>query len=193
MKEVKSLTELKKAITGQEKSFLLLYKRGSDISECAFTNIQSASRDVKGLNLLYTDVLAVRDIHPYYQITSVPTLIELSDKSVKNLWKGCQDAQIYKDVFNKTIYFQEAKQKGESQKQVTVYSTPTCTWCNTLKTYLRKNRIMFTDIDISRDQHTADELVRRSGQTGVPQTEIDGEIVVGFNKARINELLSIKG
>jgi len=54
------------------------------------------------------------------------------------------------------------------------------------------HRIRYTDIDVSRDQHIADELVKRSGQMGVPQIDINGEIVVGFNKTRINELLGIQ-
>jgi glutaredoxin len=58
---------------------------------------------------------------------------------------------------------------------------------------LRKNRVPFTDVDVSRDPNAAEELVRRTGQQGVPQTDIDGEIVVGFDKKRINELLEIQG
>jgi glutaredoxin-like YruB-family protein len=73
-----------------------------------------------------------------------------------------------------------------------VYSSPLCSWCNTLKSYLRKNRIRFTDIDISRDKRAADELVKRSGQMSTPQTDINGEIIVGFDKNKINKLLEIK-
>jgi glutaredoxin len=62
-----------------------------------------------------------------------------------------------------------------------------------LKTYLRKHRIRFTDIDVSADPQAAEDLVRRTGQQGVPQTDIDGEIIVGFDKARINTLLGIQG
>ena len=62
-----------------------------------------------------------------------------------------------------------------------------------LNLYLKQHKVRYTDIDVSCDQRTADELVKRSGQMGVPQTDINGEIVVGFNKARINELLGIQG
>ncbi|HIE15791.1 MAG TPA: NrdH-redoxin, partial [Bacteroidales bacterium] len=78
------------------------------------------------------------------------------------------------------------------QKRVTVYSTPSCSWCNTLKTHLRKHRIRFTDIDVSQDQAAAEAMVRRSGQQGVPQTDIEGEIIIGFDKNRINTLLGIQ-
>ncbi|MBU2554283.1 MAG: NrdH-redoxin, partial [Bacteroidetes bacterium] len=72
------------------------------------------------------------------------------------------------------------------------YSTPSCSWCNTLKTHLKKNGIRFTDIDVSRDQKAAEAMVHRSGQQGVPQTDINGEMIVGFDKARINTLLGIQ-
>jgi glutaredoxin-like YruB-family protein len=90
-----------------------------------------------------------------------------------------------------TIYQAKAKAEGKTIKQVTVYSTPTCSWCNTLKTWLRKNNIPFTDVDVSRDQRAAEELTRRTGQQGVPQTEINGQIVVGFNQPRLKELLEL--
>ena len=83
-------------------------------------------------------------------------------------------------------------EEGTRFKNVTVYSTPTCSWCTTLKTYLRNQRIPFSEIDVSRDQNAAEEMVRRSGQQGVPQTDIEGEMIVGFDKARINELLGIE-
>ncbi|MBT3242028.1 MAG: glutaredoxin family protein [Bacteroidetes bacterium] len=83
------------------------------------------------------------------------------------------------------------EKEGKTVKSVTVYSTPACSWCTTLKTYLRKNKIRFTDVDISRDPKLGQELVARTGQQGVPQTEINGQWVVGFNQTRINELLEI--
>jgi glutaredoxin len=56
---------------------------------------------------------------------------------------------------------------------------------------LRQNRISFTDIDISHDEKAAQNLVRRSGQQGVPQTEINGQIVVGFDQPKLKKLLEI--
>ncbi len=193
MKKVESFTQLLAEITNKEKSFLLLYKKGGEISDCAYRNLEKASKTLSGLNLYDADVTKVRDIHSTYGITSVPTLIEFSNHKVRNLYKGCSEVNVYKNLFEESIYFQEAKDQQTSQKSVTIYTSPTCTWCNALKSYLRQHRVTFTDIDISRDQQAAEQLVRRSGQMGVPQTEIDGEIIVGFNKARISELLALKG
>ncbi|MBN2214706.1 MAG: hypothetical protein JW723_10715 [Bacteroidales bacterium] len=193
MIQVYSHTELLKAIKNKEKAYLLLFKRGSEISDCAYQNITAGSKDIRELAIFYADVSEIRDIHVKYNVTTVPSLLEFEKGVFRNLIKGCNDAKYYKALFEDAIYFVETKNQEKPQKQVNVYSTPACSWCNTLKAYLKLHRIRYNDIDVSRDQRAADELVRRSGQMGVPQTEINGEIIVGFNKTRINELLNIRG
>jgi glutaredoxin-like YruB-family protein len=74
---------------------------------------------------------------------------------------------------------------------VTVYSTPTCSWCHAVKDYLTSRQISFTEIDVSVDVAKAREMVTKSGQYGVPVVDIDGEIVVGFDRDRIRSLLGI--
>ena len=75
---------------------------------------------------------------------------------------------------------------------VKIYSTPSCVYCHTLKSYLKEKNIQFEDIDVSKDDKALDEMVEKSGQMGVPVVNIDGEIVIGFDKKKINELLQIK-
>ena len=75
---------------------------------------------------------------------------------------------------------------------VTIYSTPTCSWCQIAKDHLQSSGIAFEDIDVSADMDRAREMVEKSGQNGVPVIDIDGEIVVGFDRARIDTLLGIK-
>ena len=75
---------------------------------------------------------------------------------------------------------------------VTVYSTPTCSWCQIAKDHLQSSGISFEDIDVSADMSRAREMVEKSGQNGVPVIDIDGEIVVGFDRARIDALLGIQ-
>ena len=76
-------------------------------------------------------------------------------------------------------------------KRVTVYSTTTCPWCTRLKDYLTRRGVPFKDIDVSRDQAAAQRMVAKSGQMGVPQCEINGQIVVGFDQNRIDMLLGL--
>ncbi|HNE05656.1 MAG TPA: glutaredoxin domain-containing protein [Anaerolineales bacterium] len=78
------------------------------------------------------------------------------------------------------------------QPKVLVFSTPTCTYCNMAKKYFRDKGIKFTDVDVSRDQAAARDMVRRSGQMGVPVIDIGGKVIVGFDRPRIDTLLGIK-
>lgn len=81
------------------------------------------------------------------------------------------------------------EQSAKPNPKVTVYSTPTCGYCVQLKNWLMKNNIVFTEIDVYRNQAAARYIMGKSGQGGVPQTEIKGEVVVGFDPNRIIELL----
>jgi len=73
--------------------------------------------------------------------------------------------------------------------KIKVYSTPTCPWCYTLKDFLKEKNIKFEDIDVSKNQKKLEEMIRKSGQMGVPQIEINGKIIVGFDKAAIEKEL----
>jgi glutaredoxin 3 len=76
--------------------------------------------------------------------------------------------------------------------RVIVFSSPTCVWCNRAKTYLRSRGVPFRDVDVSRDPAAARDLVRRTGQMGVPVIEIDGRAIVGFDQARIDSALGFR-
>lgn len=76
-------------------------------------------------------------------------------------------------------------------KSVTVYSTSTCPFCIRAKQYLKDNNINFVSIDVSEDHEKAQEMIKKSGQMGVPVIEIDGEIIVGFDKEKIKEKLGL--
>lgn len=72
---------------------------------------------------------------------------------------------------------------------IIIYSTPTCGWCHKLKDYLKSKKIDFKDIDVSKDRQAAMKMVEQSGQMGVPQMEINGKVIVGFDKQAIDEEL----
>ena len=72
-----------------------------------------------------------------------------------------------------------------------IYSTPTCVYCKTLKGYLKKNSLEFEDIDVSKDEKQLQTMIKASGQMGVPVVDIDGQVIVGFDKEKIDQLLNI--
>ncbi len=76
-------------------------------------------------------------------------------------------------------------------KSVIVYSTPACPWCIRVKQFLKENNILFLDWDVSVDQLAADEMIKKSAQMGVPVLDIDGQIIVGFDKEKIKSALGI--
>lgn len=189
MKEVRSHEELLKSIENTEKAYLLLYKKGSEQSDCAYANLSEALKEHKDMNFFTADTNLVRDIHPNYNITSAPSMIVFEKGEFRNVVKGCHHPGFFQSIFESAVV--AIASADRPQKNVTVYTTPTCTWCGTIKTYLRKNGIAFREVDVSKDQAAAEAMVRRSGQQGVPQTDIEGTMIVGFDKGRINELLGI--
>jgi len=76
-------------------------------------------------------------------------------------------------------------------KSVKVYSTPTCPFCRKVKEFLKGNNVEFENIDVSSDQEKVKEMVDKSGQMGVPVIDIEGEIIVGFDKDKIAGALGL--
>lgn len=79
-----------------------------------------------------------------------------------------------------------------TRPKVIVFSTPTCTFCNQAKRYFREKNIRFTDVDVSRDQSAARDMMRRTGQMGVPVILINNKPIIGFDRNKINQMLNIK-
>jgi len=67
-----------------------------------------------------------------------------------------------------------------------------CSWCRKTKDYLRKHNIRFKDVDVARDQAAARDMVRRTGQQGVPVIMINNHPIIGFDKNKIDRLLGIQ-
>jgi glutaredoxin-like YruB-family protein len=76
--------------------------------------------------------------------------------------------------------------------KVIVYSTPTCPYCHAAKDFLKENKVDFQDIDVSKDQGKAQEMIEKSGQMGVPVLDIGGTIIVGYDKEAIKKALKLK-
>ncbi len=72
---------------------------------------------------------------------------------------------------------------------VTVYSTDTCPWCTKAKDYLRSKGVSYKVVNVGLDRNGAMEMVRKSGQQGVPVIDIDGTIIIGFDQGRIDNLI----
>ena len=73
---------------------------------------------------------------------------------------------------------------------VTIYSTPSCGYCRIAKDWLHTKGVSFTEYNVAADPRRAEEMWRRSGQTGVPVLDVNGRIIVGFNQAEIEKALA---
>jgi len=80
----------------------------------------------------------------------------------------------------------------KSQPRVRVFSSASCPYCFTLMEFLKENNIEFEEIDVSKDEKAREEMIKKSGRLETPIVEIDGQIVVGFDKEKIVKLLNIK-
>ena len=78
-----------------------------------------------------------------------------------------------------------------AEHKVKVYSTPSCPWCHKAKDFLKEKNVEFEDIDVRADQKAADEMMKKSGQMGVPVIMIGEEILVGFDKDKIRAALKL--
>lgn len=192
VKEINSLQALNEITSKHEWSYLLLYRSNSPTSGCAEGYLKETAELLTEAVILKADVTRVHDIHPVMKVDTVPSFLIFNKGKLKNIIKGCQTTDYYKNLIEHSSDSGETSNSAGGHR-VTVYSTPTCPWCTTMKNYLRQHNIKFTDIDVSKDPAKARELVNRTGQTGVPQADINGEMVVGFDKAKINRLLNIKG
>lgn len=189
MEEITSKASLDSKLEQHESLFVLLMKSGSEQSECAMKHFREFSSESSDHTLFYVDVNNTRDIHSAYNITSVPVLMAFRDGKLLNTFKGCNSAVFYRNVAE-GVSFRAVSDGESSQPAVTVYTTPSCSWCTRLKSYLNKNGIRYTEVNVAADPDAAETLVRQTGQQGVPQSNIGGEWIVGFDKARIDRLLN---
>lgn len=84
-----------------------------------------------------------------------------------------------------------ASEQKKRYPRVILFTTPSCTYCRSAKQYLRQRGVPFKDVDVSRDSTAARDMVRRSGQQGVPVIDIGGKIVVGFDRPKIDRMLGL--
>ena len=73
---------------------------------------------------------------------------------------------------------------------VTIYTTPTCPYCTMAKDFLKEKGATFTEVDVAADPVAANDMVKKSGQMGVPVIEVDGHIVVGWNREALEDLMA---
>lgn len=84
-----------------------------------------------------------------------------------------------------------APNQNKKQPKVIIFTTPTCGWCKRAMKYFSANHVKFSSVDVSKDPRAARDMQRMSGQMGVPVIKIGSTVIVGFDRSRIDQLLSL--
>lgn len=189
--EIHTVDELQ-SLKKEHASFLavMFYSNTSERSKDALRIISEIKKQKADVPVFSINVSDVRTIHQEYGVTSVPSVVTFKNGLLAKRIEGLQSKATYEMLLGDAPR-KRADGTEAPPLRVTVYSTPTCHYCGVVKSYLRKRGVPFRDVDVSRDEHTAQELMNRTGSTGVPQTDINGTIVVGADMARLDELLKV--
>ncbi|MFZ5445848.1 MAG: thioredoxin family protein [Myxococcota bacterium] len=142
------------------------------------------------LTVFLVDVGAVRTVHPRFGVGAVPTVLRLEDGQPTRMLVGECSVADYRQLLDEA----PAPASGAPVKaspRVMVFTTPSCVWCTKVKSYLTGRGVRFLEVDVAKDEKAMKQMVERSGQMGVPQLDIDGKMIVGFDKPRIDQLLGL--
>lgn len=189
MQKITNLKDLKEKKKNHEFMLVVFYTPGSQKSLDTKATMQKLEEE-KDAAIYSVDVSKVRDIHTQFNITSVPTVLVFRQGSTAELIKGKQTLSFYEKLFSK-IKIEDSEDESSGARDVTVYTTPTCQYCSAVKQYLDQKNVMYEEVDVSQDQSAAQELMNQTGQRGVPQIDIDGNFVVGYNTKEIDNLLNL--
>ena len=181
-------------VRGKHKDYFVLVFWGSfsDGAQRALAELKQFSDDYKKIPLYVVDVVKMKGLHKEYGVSNVPTVLVMKDRKEDDRIEGVKSAAFYVTCLGGAAPSHIARPTKKKALRVTVYTSPGCPPCGQVKNYLRNNGISFRAIDISRDERAAREVIRRSGQQAVPQIDINGQLVVGFDKSKLSAILGIK-
>jgi len=169
---------------------LFFYADFSSAAKRSLSEIKQFSEENKQVPIYIVDVQKISGIHKRFGVESIPTVLMLQKGKVTKKIEGVESSKYYSSILSgiHSTHFRTGHKK--TAPQVTVYVSPGCPHCGSAKAYLQHQGLQIRVIDISRDRYAAERLAQRSGQMAVPQIDINGQLVIGFDKAKIDRLLS---
>ena len=188
---VQSKEHLEK-LQAEHEEFLVLafYGDFSAAAQRALKELETFSNDYAKAPVYVLDVGKLKGVHKEFGVRNAPTVLALQRGETTRVVEGVQRARYYAHVLAGIMPKEFIPPASKTaRKRIVVYSTPTCPACTLVKNYLRQRGVSFREVDVSRDQQAARELARRSGQMAVPQIDINGSLVVGFDKAKLDRLI----
>ena len=178
-------------VQAKHKEFLIIlfYGSFSSASKRALAELERFSMEDRKAPVYGIDVEKVKGVHKQFRVERVPTVVALRRGNVTQRLEGVESAGFYARILSGARPSQYKAGKGSAPRRVVVYSGPGCPACGSAKAYLRRQGISFREVDIARDQNAAQSLVKRSGQMAVPQIDIDGHLIVGFDREKIDRII----
>ncbi len=79
----------------------------------------------------------------------------------------------------------------ERMKNIILYTTPTCVYCKAVKEFFKDHGVEYVEKNVATDEQARDEMVKKAGQLAVPVVDVDGEIIIGFDRQKLSELLGV--
>ena len=191
LQRLESLDEYKELIERNQFYTVLAFLSENSARSMEAEKILKFLSDETGTPIWGVNVHQTVDIHPILSITQIPTVVTIKNGEMVNKLVGLQREGTYRKLLSDA-----PRKKADGSEapplRVTVYTTRTCPHCTTVKNHLKRKGVAFREIDVSSDANAASDLQRRTGQTGVPQTDINGTIVLGADIAKINRLINIQ-
>lgn len=194
LRPLRQYEELDQATQGLKGRVLIAFEsERSGASRLTRPQLEAFALAHPEVDVFTVDVMAAPTIHPRFKVTAVPTVAVIEDTVVTQLLVGAQTVPSYEQALLGPSQAMSGRPRDTDKAghRVTVYTGPTCIWCTRVKNYLDEKKVRFKEVDVSRDERAADQLVKKTGQTGVPQLDIDGTWIVGFDKAKIDKLLDL--
>ena len=192
IKEVDGLGALRAALGGDGVAFIGFFGAFSERAVRQRPVFDQLAAKHPEAPLFLVDVGRVKDVHKHYGVTAAPTVIKVRGDKVVQVVAGERPLAEYEALVSGAALAAPAQHDGAKRPhRVTVYTTQSCPWCTRVKQYLREHRIAFREVDVSRDADEARRLTARTGQMGVPQTDIDGQFVIAFDQPKLDRLLGL--
>lgn len=190
MKKIK-LEDIKNEIL-TKKGIQFLFVESNDCKSCKkdFLNWQEVISDFEENNIALFKINLDENpsLSAYFKIEQLPIIFMFRNGALAKTLKASlskeEIAKIIDEILNPPA-------KTGKYPEIKVFTTPTCPYCHMLKQYLQSKNIPFEEIDVSENREWAYKMVEKSGQMGVPQMWIGDEVIVGFDKARIDALLGL--
>ncbi|MEZ4222370.1 MAG: thioredoxin family protein [Polyangiaceae bacterium] len=186
-------SQLLSALSPEHEVIVGFFGEFSEASRKALPAFEAFGQEQGDRPIFVVDVGIVKGLHKRFGVASVPTVVRIKGDSVLGKVSGAETPEGYALALSSSAAPTKVPGADKREHRVRVYVTDSCPWCTRVKSYLRQHHVSFSEVNVQHDESAAREMVRRSGQQGVPQVDIDGRMIVGFDKPRIDSLLGLGG